>query len=76
MKKTFARYTYDTEVANIVKKVTKGCFGDPTGYEETLYSMPDGKLFLYTNGGAESKYTSEGIKRMSKNAAEKWIAEN
>lgn len=76
MKKTFGKYTYDTEVANVVKKVTEGCFGDSCGYEETLYAMPDGKLFLYTNGGADSKYPAEGIKRMSKEAAEKWAKEN
>lgn len=76
MKKTVANYTYDTDVANVVKKVTEGIFGDPKGYEKTLYVMPDGKLFFYTNGGKESAYPTESIKRVSKKEAEKWISEN
>ncbi len=76
MKKIIANYTYDTELANVVKKVTFGSFGDANGYEETLYAMPDGKLFLYTNGGADSKYSKENIARISKTAADKWIKEN
>ena len=76
MKKIICKVEYDTENAAVVKKLTEGCFGDPTGYEETLYVTEDGKYFLYTFGGAESKYPTEGIKRMSKAAADKWIAEN
>ncbi len=73
MKKIICKVTYDTENAEIVKKTTFGSFGDENGYEETLYVTSDGKYFLYTNGGASSKYTEEGIKRMSKAAADKWL---
>ena len=76
MTKIICKKEYNTETANEVKKVTVGSFGDPAGYEETLYVTPDGFYFLYTNGGSESKYTAEEIKRMSKAAADKWIAEN
>ncbi len=76
MKKIICKVEYDTETSTVVKKVTEGYFGDPAGYEETLYVTADGKYFLYTAGGEESKYTTEGIKRMSKAAAEKWLAEN
>ena len=76
MKKIICKVEYDTETSTVVKKVTEGCFGDAQGYEETLYVSADGKYFLYTNGGEESKYPTEGIKRMSKAAAEKWLSEN
>lgn len=73
MKKIICKVEYDTATSEIVKKNTFGNFGDPKGYEETLYITKDGKYFLYTAGGAESKYTEEGIKRMSKDAAAKWL---
>lgn len=76
MKKIICGTEYDTAASVVVKKVTSGCFGDACGYEETLYVTADGKYFLYTNGGEESKYTTEGIKRMSKKAADAWVAEN
>lgn len=75
MQKTICKKTYDTATATVVKKVTCGNFGDPAGYEETLYVTPDGFYFLYTNGGAESKYAKEDIKRMSRANAESFIAE-
>ena len=76
MQKIICKKTYDTTTATVVKKVTNGYFGDPAGYEETLYMTADGFYFLYTNGGAESKYPTEDIARKSKAAAEKWLAEN
>ena len=76
MKKIICKKEYDTETAVLVKKNTFGEFGDATGYEESLYVKADGKYFLYTNGGEESKYTKEDITRKSKAAAEKWLAEN
>ena len=41
----------------LVKKATFGYFGDPAGYEESLYVTKDGQEVLYTNGGKDSKYT-------------------
>ena len=76
MQKTICKVNYDTTTSSIVKKVTFGAFGDANGYEETLYVTADGKYFLYTNGGADSKYPKEDIKRMSKDNATKWIEEN
>ena len=76
MQKIICKKVYDTAASTVVKKVTSGFYGDPAGYEETLYITPDGFYFLYTNGGCESKYTTEEITRMSKAAADKWIAEN
>ena len=76
MKKIICKKLYDTENASVIKKVTSGSFGDPAGYEETLYMMQDGAYFIYTNGGADSKYAREDIKRVSKANAEKWLSEN
>ena len=76
MQKIICKKTYDTEKATVVKKVCEGNFGDANGYEETLYVTEDGSYFLYTNGGADSKYPEENITRKSKAAAEKWLAEN
>ena len=76
MKKIICKKEYDTENASIVKKNTFGAFGDPAGYEETLYVTEGGSYFLYVNGGEASKYVKEDIKRMSAKAAEAWLVEN
>ena len=76
MKKVICKVEYDTEASELIHKHTVGYYGDPAGYEETLYKTEGGKYFLYTNGGEESKYTAEGIKRMSAATAEAWLAEN
>ena len=76
MKKIICKKEYDTDEAVIVKKNTYGAFGDADGYEETLYKSESGSYFLYVNGGAESKYPKEDIKRMSAKAAEEWLSEN
>ncbi len=75
MKKIICKKTYDTETAEIVHKKIFGEFGSATGYEETLYKTPEGYYFLYTNGGSQSKYTTEGIARISKENAQKIIDE-
>ena len=46
MVKVICKKEYNTETSEIVKKVTVGEFGDPTGYEETLYVTADGFYFL------------------------------
>ncbi|MBO5897157.1 MAG: hypothetical protein J6Q83_07650, partial [Clostridia bacterium] len=65
MKKVICKVEYDTESAELILKKTSGEFGDPAGYEESLYKTADGKFFLYVNGGEESIYPTENIKRMS-----------
>ena len=72
MKKIICKVEYDTEKSELVQKYTNGNIGDPTGYEESLYVTENGKYFLYTNGGAESVYPTEGITRMSAAKAEEW----
>ena len=73
MKKIICKVEYDTENAELVKKNTFGNFGDTDGYEETLYKKENGTFFLYVNGGADSKYPKEDIKRISKDKAKAWL---
>ena len=67
---------YNTDTASIVKKVTSGVWGDPAGYETTLYVTEAGDYFLYTNGGAESPYKKEAITAYTKAKAEAWLKSN
>ena len=74
MKKVICNKEYDTSTSVLVKKFTAGEFGDPKGYEETLYVTESGNYFLYVNGGSDSVHTKEDIKRMSKKVAESWLS--
>jgi len=75
MKKTICKKDYDTEKSELVYKYTCGSFGDPKGYEESVYKTADGNYFVYTNGGAESKYPEEDIKRIAKAKADEKVKE-
>ncbi len=76
MKKVICKVEYDTESAELIAKYTNGEFGDPAGYEECLYKTADGKYFIYGNGGAESAYAEETIKRLAANKVNDWKAEH
>lgn len=73
MKKIIDGTTYDTQCSTLDKKFTYGAPGDATGYEETLYISSDGRYFIYTNGGAQSKYTHEDITPIEREQVRKWI---
>ena len=73
MKKVICKVEYDTENAELVAKFTSGAFGDADGYEESLYKTENGKFFLYVNGGEESPYKKEDIKRLSPAKADEWL---
>ena len=75
MKKVICKVEYDTETSELIGKFTSGELGDPAGYEESLYQTADGKYFIYVNGGAESIYTKEDIKRLAKDKVNAWKAE-
>ncbi len=75
MKKVICKVEYDTEAATLIAKFSEGAFGDPAGYEESLYMTEGGKYFLYVNGGEESKYATENITRMSAAKADAWRKE-
>ena len=73
MKKIICKVEYDTEQAELIEKRTSGAFGDPAGYEESLYKTAGGKFFLYVNGGEDSPYKKEDIKRLSAAKADEWL---
>ena len=67
MKKVICKIEYDTDASELIQKKVFGVFGDPKGYEESLYKTKDGKFFLYGFGGSESPYTEETITRLAAN---------
>lgn len=73
MKKIICKRDYDTQTATLVKKHTQGEFGEPEGFEESLYKTEKGLFFLYTNGGEKSPHKKEDIKSISKAKAEEWL---
>lgn len=73
MRKIIGKKTYDTESAVLIHKYTFGNYGDPAGYEETLYQTPDGFYFIYACGGAASPYPVEDIQRLGKARVEEWL---
>ena len=76
MTKTICKVVYDTEKSTVIKKFVLGQFGDPTGYEETLYQTESGSYFIYVNGGIDSIHPTEDIKRIAKTKVDAWIAEH
>ena len=76
MTKTICKVVYDTENATLIKKFVSGEFGDPKGYEESLYQTESGSYFIYVNGGVESIYPTEDIKRIAKTKVDAWINEH
>lgn len=73
MKKIICKKEYDTETATLVKKYTYSFFGDPAGYEESLFQTPSGLYFLYVRGGEESPYPTEDILRLAKTKVNDWM---
>lgn len=73
MKVTIGKNEYDTEAATLIRKYTYGNYGDPHGYEETLYETEKGLYFLYVAGGKESPYPSEKILRIAKAKVNQWL---
>ncbi len=73
MKKIIDGTAYDTQSSTLDKKFTYGAPGDLTGYEETLYITCDGRYFIYTNGGSQSKYPTENITPISREQVKEWV---
>ncbi len=73
MKKIIGKKEYDTKTATLIKKFTYSYFGDPEGYEESLYQTPDGFFFIYVRGGEDSIHSDENIIRLSKSKTEQWL---
>ena len=72
MKKVICKIEYDTDASELIQKKVFGVFGDPKGYEESLYKTQDGKFFLYGFGGSESPYPEETIKRLAADKVKAW----
>lgn len=73
MQKVICKKEYDTESASLIKKYTYSYFGDPAGYEETLYQTPGGLYFLHVLGGESSPYPQEDILRLAKTKVNEWL---
>lgn len=73
MRKDFNGVIYDTANSTVDKKFTYGAPGDPCGYEETLYITTDGKYFIYTYGGINSKYPVENIIPIERENIKQWL---
>ena len=73
MRKEIDGVIYDTATSVIDKKFTYGAPGDPYGYEETLYITGDGRYFIYTYGGAKSKYTTENVTPIVREDVKYWM---
>ncbi|MBQ3338555.1 MAG: hypothetical protein IJG82_02995 [Atopobiaceae bacterium] len=69
------RHVYDTEKAEALGSCAFSYFGDPAGYEETLFKTKGGLYFLCGIGGEESPYAEgEDIRPISEADAEAWLA--
>lgn len=73
MKKIICKKEYDTDTARLIKKYTYGNYGDPSGYEKTLYETQGGLYFLYVKGGESSPYPTEDILRIAKAKVNAWL---
>lgn len=73
MRKVLDGVVYDTLTATVDKKFTYGKPGDSTGYEETLYITKDGRYFVYTYGGRNSKYPHENITPIAREKVREWM---
>lgn len=72
MKKQIGRKVYNTETGTLIKTNTVSYFGDPAGYEESLYKTPKGEFFVYGIGGTESKYPEATITVITAEEAEQF----
>ena len=75
--KTFEgkKHVYDTEKAEALGHRAYGYYGDPAGYEETLYKTKGGLFFLQGIGGETSPYPEGAdIHPISEKDAEEWLA--
>ena len=76
MKTVIRKREYDTETATVVKKLTKGFYGDPTGYEQILFQTPEGLYFEYVRGGEQSPYPQENICCVAKTKVKAWLEQH
>lgn len=69
------RHVYDTTTATELGTRAFGEFGDPAGYEETLFQTKGGLYFVCGKGGEASPYAEgEDIRPLSADEATAWQA--
>lgn len=74
MKKIIKGKTYNTDTAVCLGKRTQGVFGDPAGYEESLYQTKKGLYFIYGIGGETSPYPQETLRPITEQEAKDFSA--
>ena len=68
------KHVYDTEKAEALGSCAFSYYGDPAGYEETLYKTKGGLYFLCGIGGEQSPYADgEDIRPVSEADAKAWL---
>lgn len=68
------KHVYDTTKAEALGNKAFSYYGDPAGYEETLYKTKGGLYFLWGIGGTESPYNSgEDIRPVTEKEAKAWL---
>lgn len=65
--------TPNLETATEIRRVTRGYFGDPYGYEEILFRTRNNRYVLVQRGGSESPYQEEKITQIPKVEAVEWM---
>lgn len=67
------RHVYDTTKSTELGTRSFGAYGDPAGYEETLYQTRQGFYFLVGKGGDQSPYAGEeDLRPISEDEAKAW----
>lgn len=67
------KHVYDTKTAEAIGHRAYSYYGDPAGYEETLYKTKGGLFFIWGLGGADSPYgQGEDIRPVSEREAKAW----
>ena len=68
------KHVYDTTKAEALGNKAFSYYGDPAGYEETLYKTKGGLYFLWGIGGTESLYNAgEDIRPVTAKQAKAWL---
>lgn len=68
------KHVYDTDKAEALGSRAYSYYGDPGGYEETLYRTKGGLFFLWGLGGEDSPYNAgEDIRPISEADAKDWL---
>lgn len=61
------------ENATEIRRITRGTFGDPHGYEEILMRTRNNRYVIVKRGGAYSPYPGETIEQILKADATRWL---